>query len=42
VRIRPPSFLNYPVFPELLRGSMIADMVATLASFNIIAGELDR
>jgi NADH:ubiquinone oxidoreductase subunit D len=42
VRIRPPSFINYPVLGPLLRGAMIADLVAILASFNIIAGELDR
>ncbi len=42
IRIRPPSFINYPVFSKLLPGAMIADLVAMLASFNIIAGELDR
>ena len=42
VRIRPPSFINYPIFARLLQGAMIADLVAILSSFNIIAGELDR
>jgi NADH-quinone oxidoreductase subunit D len=42
IRIRPPSFINYPIFGKLLKGVMIADMVAILGSFNIIAGELDR
>jgi len=42
IRVRPPSFINYPVFAELMEGSMLADVVAMLASFNIIAGELDR
>jgi NADH dehydrogenase I D subunit len=42
VRIRPPSFINYPVLSQLLKGSMLADLVAILGSFNIIAGELDR
>ncbi len=42
VRIRPPSFINYAIFSKLLKGTMIADMVAMLASFNVIAGELDR
>lgn len=42
VRVRPPSFLNYPIFGRLMEGAMIADVVAILASFNIIAGELDR
>ena len=42
VRIRPPSFINYPIFAKLLKGVMISDLVAILGSFNIIAGELDR
>ncbi|HAO98646.1 MAG TPA: NADH-quinone oxidoreductase subunit D [Fibrobacteres bacterium] len=42
VRIRPPSFINYPIFGRLMEGAMLADLVAILASFNIIAGELDR
>jgi NADH:ubiquinone oxidoreductase subunit D len=42
IRIRPPSFINYPVLGGLLEGCMLADLVAILASFNIIAGELDR
>ena len=42
VRIRPPSFINYPVLSKLLDGAMLADLVAILGSFNIIAGELDR
>lgn len=42
VRIRPPSFINYAIFSSLIKGTMIADMVAILGSFNVIAGELDR
>ncbi len=42
VRIRPPSFINYPIFSKLLKGLMLADLVAILGSMNIIAGELDR
>jgi NADH:ubiquinone oxidoreductase subunit D len=42
IRVRPPSFINYPIFGKLLTGAMIADLVAMLGSFNIIAGELDR
>jgi NADH-quinone oxidoreductase subunit D len=42
VRVRPPSFINYPIFGKLMEGSMLADVVAMLASFNVIAGELDR
>jgi NADH dehydrogenase I D subunit len=42
VRIRGCSFINYPVLSKLLEGAMLADLVAILGSFNIIAGELDR
>lgn len=42
VRVRPPSFINYAIFSKLIEGAMLADVVATLASMNVIAGELDR
>jgi len=42
MRIRPPSFYNYQVYPELCRGVMLPDMVAIMAGLNVIAGELDR
>jgi NADH-quinone oxidoreductase subunit D len=42
VRTRPPSFINYQVFPKLLVGHQISDIPAVLNSLNIIAAELDR
>ncbi len=42
VRIRPPCFINYSAFPQMINGSMLADAIAALGSVNIIAGELDR
>ncbi|MBM4392444.1 MAG: NADH-quinone oxidoreductase subunit D [Deltaproteobacteria bacterium] len=42
VRIRPPCFANYSVFPKVIQGQMVADAIAALGSINIIAGELDR
>jgi NADH-quinone oxidoreductase subunit D len=39
---RPPSFINYSVFPKLIEGHLLADVVAVLGSLNIIAAELDR
>jgi len=42
VRTRPPSFIHFAIFPHLIRGHMIADVVAVLGSLNIIAAELDR
>lgn len=41
-RTRPPSFINYQVFPKLLVGHQISDVPAVLNSLNIIAAELDR
>jgi len=41
-RCRPPSFINYQVFPKLIVGHQISDVVAVLGSLNIIAAELDR
>ena len=42
VRVRPPCFANYSVFPHIIIGSQVADIAAALGSINIIAGELDR
>ncbi|HEX2972447.1 MAG TPA: NADH-quinone oxidoreductase subunit D [Tepidisphaeraceae bacterium] len=41
-RLRPPSFINYQCFRDLIRGHQISDIVAVLGSLNIIAAELDR
>jgi NADH-quinone oxidoreductase subunit D len=41
-RTRPPSYINYQVFPKLIEGHMISDVVAVLGSINVIAAELDR
>jgi NADH-quinone oxidoreductase subunit D len=41
-RTRPPSFINYQVFPKLIVGHQISDVPAVLNSLNIIAAELDR
>ncbi len=42
VRCRPPSFINYQCFPQLIVGHRLSDIVAVLSGMNIIAGELDR
>lgn len=42
MRIRGPSVWHYQALSEISQGQKIADMVATLGSINIIAGELDR
>ena len=41
-RCRPPSFIHFALFPHLIRGHTLSDVVAVLGSLNIIAAELDR
>mgnify|MGYP005848778841 CR=1 FL=1 len=41
-RTRPCIYINYQVFPKLIEGHMISDVVAVLGSINVIAAELDR
>lgn len=41
-RTRPPSYLHFSVFPKLIEGHQLADVVAVVGSLNIIAAELDR
>ncbi len=42
LKVRPPCFAIYQSFPHVVKGSLIADAIATVASMNVIAGELDR
>jgi len=42
LKVRPPCFAIYQSFPTVVKGSMLADAIATVASMNVIAGELDR
>lgn len=42
VRIRPPSFLNLSALPKMIEGSLIADVIATIGSIDIVLGEIDR
>jgi NADH-quinone oxidoreductase subunit D len=41
-RCRPPSLIHFAVFPHLIVGHTLSDVVAVLGSLNIIAAELDR
>jgi NADH:ubiquinone oxidoreductase subunit D len=42
IKVRPPCFPLFQGIPHLVKGQMIADLIAVLGSVNIIAGELDR
>jgi NADH-quinone oxidoreductase subunit D len=41
-RTRPPSYIHFAIFPHLIVGHQVSDVVAVLGSLNIIAAELDR
>ena len=42
VRVRPPSFFNLQVLPEMVKGGLVADVVAAIGSLDIVLGEIDR
>jgi NADH-quinone oxidoreductase subunit D len=42
VRVHPPCFAIMAALPKCLIGDMMADLVPTFGSVNMIAGELDR
>ncbi len=42
VRVRAPSFASLQALPLLVRGHMVADCVAALASIDFVLGEVDR
>ena len=42
VRIRPPSFINLQVFDQMVRGHLVADVVAIIGTLDIVLGEVDR
>jgi len=41
-RIRTPSFANLSALPKMIEGSLIADVVSTIGSIDIVLGEIDR
>jgi len=41
-RVRPPSFVNLSVLPQLLEGHLLADLITINASIDIVLGEIDR
>jgi len=42
VHMRTPSFDNLAVLPEIVKGHLVADLVAILASIDIVLGDIDR
>jgi len=41
-RVRPPSFCNLQGLRTLIRGHLIADVVALIGSLDVVLGEVDR
>jgi NADH-quinone oxidoreductase subunit D len=41
-RVRPPSFCNLQALPQLVKGHLVADVVALIGSIDIVLGEVDR
>jgi NADH-quinone oxidoreductase subunit D len=41
-RVRPPSFCNLQALPQLVKGHLVADVVALIGTIDIVLGEVDR
>jgi NADH-quinone oxidoreductase subunit D len=42
VRVRPPSFVNLQALDKMVRGWLVADVVAVIGTLDIVLGEVDR
>jgi len=42
IRVRPPSFVNLQALDKMVRGSLVADVVAVIGTLDIVLGEVDR
>jgi NADH-quinone oxidoreductase subunit D len=42
MRVRGPSFVNMQALPNMVRGRLLADVIAAIGSLDIVLGEIDR
>jgi NADH-quinone oxidoreductase subunit D len=42
MRVRPPSFVNLQALDKMVRGALVADVVAVIGTLDIVLGEVDR
>jgi NADH-quinone oxidoreductase subunit D len=42
MRVRPPSFVNLQALDKMVRGQLVADVVAVIGTLDIVLGEVDR
>jgi NADH-quinone oxidoreductase subunit D len=42
VRVRPPSLINLEALDQMVRGHLVADVVAIIGTLDIVLGEVDR
>jgi NADH-quinone oxidoreductase subunit D len=42
VRVRPPSFINLQALDRMVKGALVADLVAIIGTIDIVLGEVDR
>jgi NADH-quinone oxidoreductase subunit D len=42
MRVRPPSFVNLQALDLMVRGQLVADVIAVIGTLDIVLGEVDR
>ncbi|MCX7771416.1 MAG: NADH-quinone oxidoreductase subunit D, partial [Proteobacteria bacterium] len=42
MRIKSSCFINLSAIPFIIKGAMVADLVAVIGSIDIVLGEIDR
>src|SRR5438445_5280299 len=42
LRVRPPSFVNLQALDVMVRGQLVADVIAVIGTLDIVLGEVDR